>query len=122
MSDALRQAILTHPNLSDQECADLIDETYTLEADAKLLRERRATVAEEERLWREERTAAMRAEVPPVIAQLNIKVHRLGNFGCDIEVPDDVYVHSDEVHHAVRYALDSIRQEWREGPYEVEPP
>jgi hypothetical protein len=58
----------------------------------------------------------------PTLARLNVIVHRLGNYYFDIEVEDNVYVHSDEVHHAVRHALDSIRQEWREGPYEVEPP
>jgi hypothetical protein len=61
-------------------------------------------------------------EGEPYLARFNGIVHRLGNFYFDVEVPDDVYVHSDKVHHAVRYALDSLAQEWRQGPYEVEPP
>jgi hypothetical protein len=58
----------------------------------------------------------------PTLARLNIIVHSLGRFYSDIDGPEDIDIHSDEVHHAVRYALDSIAQNWRPGPYEVEPP
>ena len=42
MSDALRQAISTHPRLSDREREDLVNETDILEAEARHFRESRA--------------------------------------------------------------------------------
>ena len=98
MSDALRQAILTHPDLSDRECEDLIDETYTLEAQAQHAR----AGPEHE---------GMRLP-PDALATIDVTIQGRGGYGYTWNGPN----HKDEaiqrrVKHALRHIALNFGQE-----------
>jgi hypothetical protein len=92
MSDALRQAILTHPHLGDQECADLIDETWRLEAQAQHWR---AIPGEHE---------GMRLP-PDALATIDVTIQGRGRYGYTWNGPNHKH---EEIQRYVKYALRHI--------------
>jgi hypothetical protein len=52
---------------------------------------------------------------PPNLVKLSIMIHGRGH-GVEAALDDDIDVHSHEMDHAVRSALDSIRQDFRPRP------